>query len=118
MHACACMSVFGVCVCVCVWELHKKELYSLVKSFVRLTNYDWHDGYMEQNEKIQEYVTRAGKFIHDGKVCACHNAFVCAGACVSLCVCERMHVYACVPESLCALYVFFTCVHARQFTLY
>ena len=99
-------------------ELHKKELNSLVKSLVRLTNSDWHDGYMEQNEKIQEYVTRAGKFIHDGKVCACHNAFVCAGACVIVCVCERVYVYACAPESLCALYVLFTCVYARQFTLY
>jgi len=32
-------------------ELHKKELNFWVKSSVRLTNSDWHDGYMEQNEK-------------------------------------------------------------------
>jgi len=66
---------------VCVWELHKKELYSLVKSFVRLTNYDWHDGYMEQNEKIQEYVTRAGKFLHDPKF-----------ACATMRLCVQVHV--------------------------
>jgi len=62
-------------------ELHKKELNSLVKSLVRLTNSDWHDGYMEQNEKIQEYVTRAGKFIQMPK-------FVCA----TMRLCAQVHV--------------------------